>query len=159
MSEELIFEEPTSSIHRKDIVFTIDTNGCWICTSHHKDKDGYPRAVRNGKKQHLSRYIYSISNNNINIDGMQIRHTCDQPRCINPNHLVIGTNDDNVCDRQDRNRQAKGENNGWSKLTNDQAKDIKYNHADKSTSELASMYGVGYDCIRQIRIGKNWSWI
>ena len=53
------------------------------------------------------------------------RHTCDNPPCVNPAHLVNGTQLDNIADRARRNRAARGERNGASPLTEDQVIEIR----------------------------------
>lgn len=48
-------------------------------------------------------------------DGMKVCHTCDNPPCCNPKHLFLGTQADNVRDRDAKGRTARGDNNGRSK--------------------------------------------
>lgn len=77
------------------------------------DCDGYGQyQLRdNGKKIRfrLHRLSYEVYNGIIP-EGMVVRHTCDNPPCINPKHLLVGTNADNVRDRVSRGRSAVGKN-------------------------------------------------
>ena len=96
----------------RPIQYYIDSNGCWICISHKKDQCGYPVVTRNGKLWRGNRYSYTINKGDIP-EGLVIRHTCDNPACINPDHLILGTQKDNVKDmlERDRFRDARGEKN------------------------------------------------
>lgn len=59
--------------------------------------------------------------------GLYILHTCDNPKCINPNHLFLGTQLDNIKDMISKNRGGKkGEENSYSKLTNDEVLTIRW---------------------------------
>ena len=66
--------------------------------------DGYPRANIDGNVNiKVHRVVWELHNND-SAQGLVVRHTCDNPKCINPKHLVIGTAQDNVKDRDTRNR-------------------------------------------------------
>jgi DNA-binding transcriptional regulator YiaG len=154
--EEYVFDEK-GYIHTstsKEIRYVINENGCHVCTSHHKKKREDIGITRNGKRSIITRYVWEIVNGKIP-NGLLIRHKCDNPPCINPDHLELGTNQDNSNDKLERGRQAKGENQGSSKLTEDQVRDIKMNTTN-SITELAEMYGVAIDTIQKIDQVKTW---
>lgn len=135
--------------------FTYRIEGdCWICTSHKPNKRGYPRAHRNGVLQPIYRFVYEASNGPIPL-GMHIRHTCDEPRCINPEHLETGTHADNMRDKIERGRQSRGERVNTVKLTPDQVRAIR---ADRITPAviLGETYGCTGSNIRSIRNGASW---
>ena len=73
--------------------------------------------VRKSTMRH--RLVYCEANNLSlqDIKGLVVRHKCDNPRCINPKHLLLGTQAENIRDRVKRGRDALGEANGLSKLT------------------------------------------
>jgi HNH endonuclease len=121
----------------KPIEFIVNENGCFICTSHAKDWDGYPLLKRNGKMIRMSRYIYEECFGPIK-EGNVIRHKCDNPECINPEHLEQGTPHENSLDMVRRNRSTRGERNGAAKLTEKEVKDIR---------NLRNM-GIPYEVIR-----------
>ena len=103
----MIMQEPGMEnfhFNTKLIEYEINSNGCWICTSHTKDQSGYPQVRRNGKIWRGHRYSYTIHKGDIP-EGQVVRHTCDNPNCINPDHLILGTQRDNVNDIFDRERR------------------------------------------------------
>ncbi len=68
-------------------------------------QNGYGAATFGGRTQRAHRLAWSLANDRLIPDGMVIRHTCDNPPCINPDHLVVGTSKQNRQDMFDRNRQ------------------------------------------------------
>lgn len=88
-------------------------------------------------------------------DGLVIRHGCDNPSCINPDHLSVGTQRENVMDRESRGRRdVKGEQVGTAKLTETDILGILA--SDISGADLARKYGVSPSTISLIRLGKSW---
>ena len=139
------------------IAFMVDSSGCWICTSHkplkHEGKKYYQTSI-NGVTDRLHRHIYRMCHGPIEKDAV-VRHTCDNPLCINPAHLKEGTHQDNVQDRVDRDRSARGERNGRAKLTEANVRDIR-SLTKVPNSQLAWMYGVDRKVIYNIRRRKSW---
>lgn len=130
-------------------------DGCWDCFSHSCDTNGYPVSTIGGVWDRVYRHFYR-KHKGVIPKGMVIRHTCDNRKCINPNHLIIGTHADNVRDRVERDRSAKGMKNGRSKLNIEQVKFIK---TDNTTPKmrLAKKFGVDPKVIRDIKNGKTWT--
>jgi hypothetical protein len=85
-------------------------------------------------------------------------HICDNPACCNPNHIVLGTHADNQKDKFEKNRQAKGEKNGFSLLTNEQVLEArkKYKPRLVTYKMLAKEYGVCKDTMQKAIRGINW---
>jgi len=79
-----------------------------------------------------------------------VRHKCDNPHCINPEHLEIGSSYDNIQDRNKRNRTAKNENHGRAKLTNQEVISIYY--MEGSQQSIANKYGVSQRLISAIKL-------
>jgi len=154
-------KDKESISHRKKIEWKIDERGCHICVSHKPSCGGWhPMIFRtiNGtpKRQRASRYIYEQKYGEIP-KGMSVRHTCDNPLCINPEHLILGTNDDNIRDKVMRNRQTKGEAVNTAKLTEQEV--IEIINSKNKTKELMRKYGVSKTCINLIRRRKTWKHI
>lgn len=83
----------------------IDNNDCWLCHLL-PNAQGYSCIAiggRFGRKLRASRFIYSEVIGQIP-DGMLILHSCDNPRCINPDHLFLGTEKDNTQDMINKGR-------------------------------------------------------
>lgn len=127
-------------------------NGCWICVSH-KPNGGYARIRYNGEQILLHRFIYEYFNKKLRKNQV-VRHKCDNKLCINPSHLISGTNLDNIKDRQKRNRQARGEKIGNSKLT---SKDIKYiKRSTKNGLQLSKELNVSHSTIYRVKNNQTW---
>lgn len=94
--------------------------------------------------------------------GMCVLHSCDNPRCVNPSHLFLGTNMDNVADRQrkGRNRPPVGERNGSAKLANAQVVRMRFLLANGIPNKLVAVaYGVSTCTVSQIKTRRNWGWL
>lgn len=93
------------------------------CIEHNKTgiRAGYAQISWQGKKQYMHRLAYCFARGITPtvLGDSVVRHTCDNPRCINPSHLILGTQQDNVQDRKDRGRCARlrGVKNGMTVLT------------------------------------------
>lgn len=87
-------------------------------------------------------------------EGLSVCHKCDNPPCCNPRHLFLGTALDNARDRNSKRRQAIGERQGPSKLTEDQVRAIRASAL--SNSKAAKEFGVSQGLISFIRTRKYW---
>jgi hypothetical protein len=87
---------------------------------------------------------------------MNVLHRCDIRCCINPDHLFLGTQAENMDDmvKKGRCRRSHGSTNGNSKLTEAQAIEIRA--ASGSHSEVACRYGIGKSIVSYIRRGESW---
>jgi hypothetical protein len=109
---------------------------------------GYGQMRFEGKTHQAHRVAFAKANNlsMSEISGKIIRHKCDNTKCVNPSHLEVGTQYDNMKDKVNRGRQSKGEENGISKLTEFQASEIRRRykkHCRKNgTGALAKEFGV-----------------
>lgn len=140
----------------KEIEFIITTKGCWKCTSHILNVSGYVHLCRNGKRTSGHRYMYEQKYGRITNEV--IRHICDNRWCINPDHLIEGTHNDNVQDRVGRNRSAVGENNGRTKLTEEQVIEI-FNDNDTLKTHLAKKFNVDLKTINNIKNKITWKYL
>ena len=96
--------------------------------------NGYGLTTRNNKTYRAHRLAYCDYHNidHADLKGQVVRHTCDNRKCVNPEHLVIGTHQDNMDDMKKRNRAAKGLDNGSGKLTPEQVTYIRTHYVKRS---------------------------
>jgi hypothetical protein len=131
-------------------------DGCWIWKGY-KRPGGYGEAYF-GSKPNRERVLAHRLAWEVEFGDpgdMVVCHHCDNPSCVNPRHLFLGTRADNNADRNAKDRQAKGERNGPAKLTEAQVVEIR---ADPRTHrEVALQYGVKETAIGSIRLRKTWS--
>ncbi len=86
--------------------------------------------------------------------GLQVLHTCDNPRCVNPLHLFLGTQNDNMKDMVKKGRHSRGSRNGMAKLNEDLVRSIY--HDPRGRVELSQSYGVSLSVISNIKNRKVW---
>ncbi len=89
-------------------------------------------------------------------EGLCVLHTCDNPPCVRPSHLFLGTQADNAADRVNKGRQAgaPGTYNGRAKLTEGQVKAIR---CDSRTQRgIAKAYGISHAQVGNIKQRKCW---
>lgn len=113
--------------------------------------DGYPRAVIDGNNNaKIHRVVYELVHQT-DITGSVVRHTCDNPKCINPDHLCIGTAGDNMRDRDERQRH------GAAKLSHDDVRFIRDHVAcGVSQKDLANLFGVDHRTVSSLINRKHW---
>lgn len=88
----------------------------------------------------------------LDIAGLQVCHKCDEPSCVNPAHLFVGTLQDNMADMVQKQRQARGERAVQAKLTDVQVRQIR---ADPRVQrEIAKDYGVAESHVSRLKTGK-----
>jgi hypothetical protein len=140
------------------------TKSCWLWIGN-KGIGGYGRIVVNGSKVKAHRYSWEIHNGAIP-SGLFVCHHCDNPSCVNPDHLFVGTNTDNRKDSVSKNRHNSGyyagESCHFAKLTESQVLEIrrrhkKWSHGPDGSKALAKEFGVLQEAIRVIIRGGSWS--
>lgn len=135
----------------------IDKSGdCWLWTSAIGSR-GYGIFWVGGKERSkfAHRLAWEMANGAEIPDGLVVMHACDNPRCVNPAHLSVGTTQDNAIDASQKGRIARGERNGGGgKLTESQVREIKSRAL--SISKAAAAYGVSMQTVKSIRKGRIW---
>lgn len=130
-----------------------------IITAYERSAGGYGRLRINGKKELHHRYVYSVHNNVAlkDMQGLAVMHICDNPGCVNPKHLLLGTHAENMKDSADKGRR-RGENAGRAKLTEQQVIAIR---ADLRTAykDIAAKYGIAVPTVKDIKARKIWKHI
>lgn len=122
-------------------------SGCWIWLKS-VNVLGYGVCGHDGKTCLAHRLSYAAFKGTIN--GLLVLHKCDNPSCVNPDHLFLGTPQDNMDDMVSKHRHISG----TAKITKEQS--IAIRNTSKSNRELATEYGVSYDIIYNIKRGKTW---
>lgn len=122
-----------------------------------KSEKGYGLVEFHGRTVKAHRLAYQLASRQPIPTGLVVRHTCDNPGCINPAHLVLGTHADNVADRDERERTAVGESVSTAKLTAADVLQIRYAVGCGATQRSQAIrYGVDATTIRDIVHNKTW---
>ena len=130
-------------------------SGCWEWTKTANTK-GYGRIGWQGKMILASRASFETFIRPL-AEGEIVRHTCDNPPCIRPSHLVAGTHADNRNDAVQRERAAVGERVGSAKLTEDLVRQLRGDReAGASYKQLRATYGLSLGTISFIVNRKTW---
>ena len=129
-------------------------SGCWLWTAA-VDSCGYGLFGTGGSGNNTRAHRWAYEYYKAKIPPkMKACHTCDNPSCVNPDHLFVGTDADNARDRDKKNRTAKGEVNGKSVLKADQIDLIRKSLL--SERALAKELNVSRGTINAIRSGRTW---
>jgi hypothetical protein len=132
--------------------------GCWNWTK--SLIKGYARiSGRRGKESQLaSRYVFKYIKG-IDPKDKQVCHTCDNPKCVNPDHLFLGTLKDNFQDMKNKGRSARGVKNSKAKLTESEVKKIRSLKGKLTGVKTAELFDVSHSTIKRIWSGKLWTHI
>jgi hypothetical protein len=126
-------------------------SGCWNFPGA-KDRYGYVPIRANGKRTKAHRLAYIISKGPIT--KPQVCHRCDNPSCVRPSHLFVGTNRDNVLDAIKKKRWPSGSEHKNAKLTESEVLAIRAD--SRSIPQIARQYGMGESTIGRIKSREAW---
>jgi len=132
------------------------SNDCWLWKSS-INQNGYGVFGVGGKVLTASRVAYELYIGQIPTDKL-VRHKCDNPPCVNPNHLELGTNLDNSGDMVNRERVARGESSGLSKISETDVRNIIRLRSEGITQQaVGDMFGLSRSQISNIERGISWN--
>jgi len=131
----------------------LEMGGCWILPNKPRP-DGYVRiCLGKGKNVYAHRFFYEMLIGDID-DGLNVLHHCDNPRCVCPDHLFLGTQKDNAIDREIKGRGQHPRDH----LTSNDVKKIRERRGE-SPRKLGEEFGVTHWTIYDVWSKRSWSWI
>lgn len=131
-------------------------DGCWVWTGG-REKNGYGRTGRKkGKTRGAHRVSWELAHGPI-ASGLYVLHRCDNPPCVRPSHLFLGTQAENRLDCVKKGRQPRGARQAMAKLTEIAVAEIRQKFASgESKTALAATYGVTRQNVHFILARKTW---
>jgi hypothetical protein len=139
----------------------VDENGCWIYQGATRKK-GMPYGWVAYKKTQMNAHRASWIHSNGEIpEGLNVCHKCDVPQCINPEHLFLGTQKENILDMWNKKRHPKinlgGEKSPAAKLTLEQVREIRFMLSQKIKQKfIAEKFKISQVAISNIKNKKRW---
>lgn len=135
----------------------LKTDGCWLWQGS-LNSAGYGRLKYHQKFYFAHRLAYMLAYGEI-MPGVAVCHRCDNPRCVRPDHLFLGTTADNNADRERKGRTCAGQAHKWTRLTPTQVREIRHRYAEGGITKaaLAREYHVWPSAIGQIIRRKCWA--
>lgn len=127
--------------------------GCWFWTGATSEL-GYGRFNNNNCCRNASRTAWELYRGPIP-DGMFVCHHCDNRACVNPLHLFLGNQKDNMSDAARKNRVIRGSKHPLSKLSDTDIVLIKEDH--RPLRVIASEFGIHFTIVKGIKKGKRWA--
>ena len=135
-------------IKHMDKVSMEPMSGCWLWTAS-VDKHGYGM-LWNGTRMDRAHRMFFSASTGIDIAGMSVLHYCDNPSCVNPNHLHVGTQAQNMNERSQRGRAGKIINQS---VADDIRAMISLGSSQRATAEA---FGVSQKLVWSINKGDIW---
>lgn len=144
----------------------VDRNGpihstlgaCWVWTGGKFD-NSYGAIYVDGKSKKAHHFSWTYHYGPFS-SALCVLHKCDNPSCVNPHHLFLGSKADNSTDMVRKGRQTKGEQHSRAKVTEEMVKVIRSEYVWRSSTHgtygLAKKYGLSQYCIMSIIQRKTW---
>lgn len=136
-----------------------DDNGCLIWVGS-KTTDGYGALFIRRKQYRAHRISFQLFLGSIP-EGLKVCHHCDNPICVHPDHLFLGTDADNIHDMYSKGRGQVGEKHHNAKLTEEDVKEMREKIASEELTQYkaAQIYGVDTGLVNGIVHRKYWKHI
>ena len=138
-----------------DKAVPVSESGCWIWIGG-VTGSGYGAMKINGKMVGAHRVSYDLHNADLCGDR-EILHSCDNPLCVNPDHLSAGTHQDNMADQVAKQRHAIGSRNHFSSLDEGKVSKIKEQlRLGREGKDIAAEFGITPPAVSKIKLGHTW---
>ena len=133
----------------------VSESGCWIWTGG-VTGSGYGAMKISGKMVSAHRVSYDLHNDEP-CGEREVLHSCDNPLCVNPNHLSAGTHQENMADQVAKQRHAIGSRNHFASLDERKVSEIKRQlRMGREGKDIAAEFGVNPPTISKIKLGHTW---
>jgi hypothetical protein len=152
--------ELTLNLSNQQFWGKVDKSGdCWVWTGF-MNGAGYGLYDPIGRQRRLThRYSWELHNGSIP-KGMHVLHRCDNPPCVNPDHLWLGTHQQNMEDKAKKGRCRRGKGNHHSKLTVEKVLEIRAMRAAGATiKELRALFGLSSGGVTGVIYRKSWRYL
>lgn len=136
----------------------VDQSGdCWLWMgSRHPQGHGYSVIPGTGRVTYAHRVAWMLTHGDIP-PGLEVCHKCDNPPCVRPDHMFLGTHLDNMRDSAAKKRHQYGERSVHAKFTEDDVRTIRRRHAaGEGITAMSREYGVYHGAISAICLRRNW---
>ena len=133
-------------------------SGCWLWLLSVHGNNKYGHAVWNGRHTEAHRLSWTLHRGEIP-EGLRVLHKCDTPTCVNPDHLFLGTQKDNITDMIKKGRKiiARGSRHGNAKLNETDVEEIRSIRANgMSSQEIATRFSVSQRTVQHIVSRDGW---
>ena len=130
---------------------------CWLWTAK-RDRSGYGRFQTDKSRSDIApRVAWRLTCGEV-LDGLFVLHRCDNPPCVRPDHLFLGTFEENMADMVAKGRSPRGERNVAAKLTDAQVIEMRrlFDAGLATVPQLSAASGVGYNSVRRAVTRKGW---
>lgn len=145
------------TLSERFFIYVKKTDNCWLWIGY-RDRNGYGKLNYQGGPQLASRISWLLHHGSIP-EGLCVCHKCDNPQCVNPEHLFVGTHADNMQDMTEKGRAKKrglkGEELHQSKLTEETVRMIRSN--EESDAVIAKKLGISRVTVYDIRKRRSWA--
>ena len=133
----------------------IERNGCWEWPSPKLRQ--YGAVYHEGKVVKATRYVWLLTTGQVPPASQYVCHTCDNPPCVNPDHLFLGTHLQNQQDKLNKGRQMRGSAHHLTKLSEVDVQLIRYlSQCGVSGKRLSALYSTSAPSISEILTRKTW---
>lgn len=146
------------TVDRLPLLSTLDPlTGCWNWKGRSRSHSGHAGTLLDSVHMNAHRAAFIVTNGPI-ADDQIVCHRCDNPICVNPEHLFIGTQADNMRDMSQKGRSLAGMKSPNAKLNDDHIREIRRSYAahESTLTALAARFGVSKSNVFVIVTGGSW---